>query len=197
MLRDLWKKKFSNSTDLLIVRNLTMILFSFAGILRFDKLSSLCFNDVLVNEDRMVIFIRKSKTNVYRQGNEILISRGNTTTCPVNMYQRYLDLLDVEEKHFCFIFRPIFRSKGMCKLIYKNTRASCSAARSDILPLIKSVVRIVNIGLHSLRAGGATVAASVDEMCLKRHGRKSKITKDGSIVDSVEKRFRVSKTLGL
>lgn len=119
MLIELCKKKFSNSTDLLIVRNLTMILFSFAGILRFDELSSLCFNDVLVNEDCMVIFIRKSKTDVYRQGNEILISRGNPVACPVNMYQRYLDLLeDVEEKHFCFIFRPIFRSKGMCKLIY-------------------------------------------------------------------------------
>lgn len=58
----------------------------------------------------------------------------------------------------------------------------------------------VNIGLHSLRAGGATVAAnsSVDESCLKRHGRwKSESAKDGYIVDSVEKRLRVSKFLGL
>lgn len=32
-------EKFLDSTDLLNVRNLTMILFSFAGFLRFDKLS--------------------------------------------------------------------------------------------------------------------------------------------------------------
>lgn len=31
-------EKFSDSTDLLIVRSLSMILFSFSGLLRFDKL---------------------------------------------------------------------------------------------------------------------------------------------------------------
>lgn len=141
-------EKFSDSTDLLIVRNLTMIWFSFAGFLRFDELRSLCFDDMLVNEDHRVIFTRKSKTDQYRQGNEILISRGNTAACPVNMYQKYLDLLkDVEEKHF-YIFRPIFWSKGICKLIYKNKKVSYSAARNNILPLIKSVVGNVNKGLH-------------------------------------------------
>lgn len=131
-----------------------MILFFFAGFLRFDELSSQCFNDVLVNEDHLVIFMRKSKTDQYRQGNEILISTGNPAACPVNMYQGYLNLLeDVEDKHF-FIFRLIFRSKGFCKLIYKNKKISYSAARNNTLPLIKCVVGNINIGLHSLRAGG-------------------------------------------
>lgn len=104
-----------------------------------------------------------------------------------------------EWKHF-FIFRLIFRSKGICKLIYKNKKVSYCAARNNILSLIKSVVGNVNIGLHSLRAGEANVAAnsSLDERCLKRHGRwKSESAKDGYIVDSVEKRLRVSKSLGL
>lgn len=40
--------------------------------------------------------------------------------------------------------------------------------------------------------------ASVDERCLKRHGRwKSDGAKDGYIVDSVEKRLHISKALGL
>lgn len=91
-------KQLSDSKDLLIVRNLTMILFSFAGFIRFDELSSLVFN-----EDHLVIFIRKSKTDQYRQENENLISKGNTADCPVNMYQRYLDLLeDMEEKYQYF-----------------------------------------------------------------------------------------------
>ena len=34
-------EKYQESTDLLIVRNLTMILFSFAAFLKFDELSSL------------------------------------------------------------------------------------------------------------------------------------------------------------
>lgn len=44
-------EKFLDLMDLLIVRNLLMILFSFLGFLWFDKLSFLCFNDRLVNED--------------------------------------------------------------------------------------------------------------------------------------------------
>lgn len=101
------------------------------------------------------MFIRKSKTVQYRHGNETLISKGSAAACPVNIHQKVLDLLeDVEEKHF-FIFKPIFRSKGICKVSY-------SAARNNIpvLPII---------GLYSLRAGGATVIAhsSVDERCLK------------------------------
>lgn len=59
------------------VRNPTMILFSFAGFLRFDELSSLRFNGVLVIKDLLVIFIRKSKTGRYCQGNEMLTSKEN------------------------------------------------------------------------------------------------------------------------
>lgn len=192
--------KFQDSTDLLIVRNLTMMLFSFAGFLQFDELSSLCFNDVLIRYDYLVICIKKSKTDQYRQGNEVLISKGDTPACPVSMYQRYLELVgDVDDEHF-FVFRPIFRSKDNCKLIYKNKKMSYSAARNNIIPLIKSVVGEVDIGHHSLRSGGATVAANsdVDNRCLKRHGRwKTDSSKDGYIVDSVEKRLLVSKSLGL
>lgn len=68
------------------------------------------------------MFIRKSKTVQYRHGNETLISKGSAAACPVNIHQKVLDLLeDVEEKHF-FIFKPIFRSKGICKLIHKNKK---------------------------------------------------------------------------
>lgn len=69
--------------------------------------------------------------------------------------------------------------------------------------MLKSVAgEHVNIGIHSLsyRSGGATVAGSsnVDEKCLKRHGRwKSDSAKDGYIVDSIDKRLLVSKSLNL
>ena len=57
-----------------------------------------------------------------------------------------------------------------------------------------------NIGLHSFRAGGATVAANaeVNESCLKKHGRwKSDSSKDGYILDSTEKCLSVSQVLEL
>ena len=42
--------KFKDSDDLMIIRDLAMIVLSFAGFLRFDELSSLKCNDVTVHD---------------------------------------------------------------------------------------------------------------------------------------------------
>ena len=58
----------------------------------------------------------------------------------------------------------------------------------------------MNIGLYSLRAGGATVAANsdVNERCWKRHGRwKTDSAKDGYVADSINHRLEVTNKLGL
>jgi hypothetical protein len=60
-------EKVQDSTDLLIVRNLTMILLSFAILL--------CLNYMLVRDGYVIINIKKSTTHQYRQGNEIFISK--------------------------------------------------------------------------------------------------------------------------
>ena len=55
-------------------------------------------------------------------------------------------------------------------------------------------------GLHSLRAGGATAAASagVPDRLFKRHGRwRSETAKDGYVKDTVSARLSVSKGLKL
>lgn len=65
---------------------------------------------------------------------------------------------------------------------------------------LKEVVQDLNIGIHSLRAGGATAAANagINDRCWKRHGRwKGENSKDGYIGDSLEKRLLVTKSLHL
>ena len=65
---------------------------------------------------------------------------------------------------------------------------------------LKAVNPCLNLGLHSLRAGGATTAAraGVNDRCLKRHGRwRCDISKDGYIDDSIDSRLQISKTLNL
>ena len=56
-------------------------------------------------------------------------------------------------------------------------------------------------GLHSFRAGGATIAANdltLPERLLKRHGQwSSDKAKDRYIKESITSRLRVSKSLGL
>ena len=107
-------------------------------------------------------------------GNGIVISKGQSVACPYNLFR--------------------------CSLIYKNKPLSYTRARVCIISRLKEVIFSSNIGLHSLRAGGATVAANsnVNERCWKRHGRwKSDSAKDSYIADSLEHRLEVTKLLGL
>ncbi|XP_062566819.1 uncharacterized protein LOC134229117 [Saccostrea cucullata] len=81
-----------------------------------------------------------------------------------------------------------------------NKKLSYTAARENIISRLKEVSSGLNLGLHSLRAGGATaaVASNVNERCIKRHGRwKCESSKDMYIVDEFENRIAVSKKLGL
>lgn len=70
---------YADSSSLLEVRDMCMILLSFAGFLRYEELSSLRCSDVKFFDGYVKIFINKSKTDQYRQGNEILISAGVTS----------------------------------------------------------------------------------------------------------------------
>lgn len=55
--------KFASENDLLVAQNLTMILFCFAGFLRFDEIGSLTFNNVCMHRKCHVLYIKKMKTD--------------------------------------------------------------------------------------------------------------------------------------
>ena len=181
----------------MIIRDLAIIVLSFAGFLRFDELSSLKCNDVTVHDHVLKLKIVHSKTDQYRQGNDVLISKGNTLACPVSIF-RHVSLSKLVLSSDFYIFRPIYRHKGIAKLICKNRKISYTTARENILKKLKSVVPNLNLGLHSLRSGGVSAAASsdVNERCIKRHGRwKSDLSKYDYIADTFEKRLSVSQVL--
>lgn len=54
-----------DTNDVLILRNLVMILLGFAGFLRFDKISSLKCNNILVEEEYVKLLLRKVKMTSY------------------------------------------------------------------------------------------------------------------------------------
>lgn len=188
------------SKDLYIVRDLAMILLCFSGFLRFNELSQLRCDDIVVKDTYLVIRIKKSKTDQYRAGDEILVSKGLSLACPYTMFLRYVDLALIDLSSDMFLFRSIYRSKRKCALIKVNKPISYTTARACVMKRLKLVAPELNLGLHSLRSGGATMAANSDvkERCWKRHGRwKSDFSKDGYVEDSIVSRLEVSKHLGL
>lgn len=114
------------------------------------------------------------------------------------MLQRYISLGDIDVSSDMFLFKPAFKSKSGLNLIHKNKQLSYTRARECVTSLFKTIAPNLNIGLHSLRAGGASVAANnnVNDRCLKRHGRwKSDFSKDIYVADSLEKRLAISQSL--
>jgi integrase len=192
--------KYIQSDDILVLRDLAMILIAFAGFLRFDELSSLRCNDVIFHDSHISIRIRKSKTDQYRHGDRIVISKGESVACPYTMLQRYMRVAGLSVTDDTFLFKPCYRSKNVCRLIFKDKPLSYTRARECLILRLKEVVQDLNIGIHSLRAGGATAAANagINDRCWKRHGRwKGENSKDGYIGDSLEKRLLVTKSLHL
>ena len=66
---------------------------------------------------------------------------------------------------------------------------SYTRAREMVLGKLTEVSKGANLGLHSLRSGGATLAANsgINDRCWKRHGRwKSENSKDGYVSRLIE-----------
>ena len=189
-----------HSDDLLIIRDLTMILIAFAAFLRFDELISLRCNDVTFSDDHFSLCIRKSKTDQYRLGDSVVVAKGESSACPYLMLRKYFDMAHIDNSTDLYLFRPIFKSREKCSLIYKNKPLSYTRCRECLISRLRPIVGNLDIGLHSLRAGGATAAANaqVNERCWKRHGRwRSESAKDGYIADSLASRLSVTRSLKL
>ena len=117
------------------------------------------------------------------------------------MLERYIHIAKIDEMDTeLFLFRPISKSKkGEC------LRAGGSLGYSTLRELFKKKMRDLgypadSLGIHSLRAGGATAAANagVSVRLFKRHGRwRSENAKDGYVEDTLEKRLSVSRQIGL
>jgi hypothetical protein len=76
----------------------------------------------------------------YRNGNEVLIAKGETIACPFSMFIRYVELSGMNLDSDFYIFRPIFRSKGTCKLIYKNKKLSKAQQNPSKIPYNQQII---------------------------------------------------------
>lgn len=157
-------------------------------------------SDIIFFDTYMILFISKSKTDVYRKGSTVFIAENNSDLCPVKNLKQYLVKAEIAENSEKFIFRAITAGNKQ-SLRKTNKPISYTRAREMFLDVIKDIgLDPRNFGLHSLRSGGASAAANsgVNDRLHKRHGRwKSDQAKDGYVEDNISALLSVSQTLGL
>ena len=194
--------KHEHSDEMPIRRDISMALLLFAGFFRFSELANLTIGDISIIDTHLTIKVSHSKTDQYRKGNEVVISRSGKVTCPVSNLERYMKLTDIStSKVSDFLFKPIVKVRSRYKVIDKVKPLSYTRARESLVKLLREFVpNTANISLHSFRSGGATTAANAQvlDRCWKRHGRwRSETAKDGYVEDSLDNRLLVTKSLGI
>ncbi|XP_019851174.1 PREDICTED: uncharacterized protein LOC109581484 isoform X4 [Amphimedon queenslandica] len=180
------------------VRAVAIAFIAFYGFLRFDEVVKLRCCDVRFLSDHMVIKIVSSKTDQYRQGDEVVIARSGSSLCPVGRLELYCRMARVDSQSAECLFRGIVKSKNGERLRSLGS-LSYSRIREILMGKIKALgYDPADYGTHSFRSGGASLAANrgVPDRLFKKHGRwKSESAKDGYIKDSLSARLDVSRKL--
>lgn len=184
---DIMKKLYDHygiSSDLSDLRIYCMFSLAFAGFLRFNELVNIRFADFTFFDSYVQISIPKSKTDIFRQGNKLLIARTGKETYPVVCLENYIRISKIANKEE-FLFRALQYKKGKHLLSTCNKPTSYSRVRELFLTSLDKIgLDKSKFGLHSLRSGGATSAAnnSVADRLFKTHERwRSENAKDGYV----------------
>lgn len=191
--------KFNFSINLLEIRAVLLCLLGFCGFMRISELLSLRIIDLSFTDSGVKIKINKSKTDQLREGNLIFISKTSTKYCPVAWLNKYILLANIGHEPNSFIFCRLVKIKDGHKAIATQP-ISYSTALENMRKHLPDHLDPKTYGTHSLRSGGASGAANngVTDRMISKHGRWSLgESRDRYIKDDKEKRFSVSKLLGL
>lgn len=198
---DIHNKKDANLKNLRIA---ALCSLAFAGFFRYDELCNIAPKHFEFHSDYIRIFVPRSKTDVYREGNFVFISASGSKYCPVGVLQRYLDLSGIELSSPLPLFRPLVFHRSTSSYTLRSGKISYTTCRDILRDTLTQLGYSPNdCGLHSLRSGGITAAVhnsgnSIPERLLKIHGRwKSDSAKDMYVEESLESRLHVTKCLGL
>ena len=134
-------------------RDAAMLALGFAAALRRSELCALLIADInILRCDKMVVWIRRSKTDQVGQGQRVAVPEGRTIR-PVSHVREWLEVAGIDEGYLFQTFLRGGRPSGR------------SLSHSEVPRLVKKYVG--QIGLdpasysgHSLRAGFVTSAAA-------------------------------------
>lgn len=125
-----------------------------------NELVNIRFKDIRFCPSHVELFIPRSKTDIFREGNRVYIARTNKNTRHVACLENYIKVANILEADE-FLFRAMKFKKGA------HCQSSCSKpiSYSRVRELFKSSLESIGVekdkfGLHSLRSGGATSAAN-------------------------------------
>ena len=179
---------FSKPINLKDLRSICMFIVGFAGFYALNLKS----HDILFHDTHVSLFIQKSKTDIYRDGSWVILSKTSSNLCPVKILHNYLSLGKIKNDSDKYIFRNLQKNKSGFTLRKENKPMTYIRFREMFIESFKSLVpNIKMFGLHSLRSGGASMPMLVFQIDFLS------ATVDGEVKMLKNSRLRVSHSLGL
>jgi integrase len=153
--------------SLVQIRNVLMPALAYCLLLRHDELCHLNCKFITESKRGLKILIPSSKTDVFREGKTVFLTKQVGGYSVFDLFQNYVKLAGLRLGQNHFLFSPIFHGH----LINEKL------AYSSYLKIVK--VQMISLGLnpdfygtHSLRSGGASdLASQVTEFELMLSGR--------------------------
>ena len=180
------------------LRDCLILVLSYALLLRHDETSHLNCNHFIPETDGFKIHIPSSKTDTYREGKYVYLSKENRSL--YDLLMRYLakSCLCIGMNHF--LFGPITFNKSAKKCQIENKKLSYEVFNKITKDAVfKLGLNPDDFGTHSARSGGATcLAPHISEFNLMLNGRWSDSRSIGSYVEtSGSERFEINKILDI
>ena len=174
-------------------RTFLICLFSYAGCLRFDEVSLLCFQDISIHSQGLSIYLKHSKTDQHKKGHLLQLSDSKSPLSPKSCFQFYCSKLSkCQQKPTNFVFT--------------NCRSKAPVSRSNSVRILRRLLATSNVHngqkftMHSFRIGCATalVEQGIDSANIREHGRwRSNSSFDRYLRPSVNHKLKISRALGL
>lgn len=190
---------FGSAANLHTLMKLTAVILCYVAFLRCSDLLAIQWQEIRFLPTHMELFLEKSKTDQYREGRWVLVSRVGGPFCPVLLTERLLSDGQFDGSGPGGLIRCVTISSSR-----QYIRAQ-QPSYSTVLAWFKDAARVLGLnpddyGTHSGRRGGATRAANVDvpDRLFKEHGFwKSERAKDGYVVSKLQSRLLVTANMGL
>ena len=157
---------------------------------------------MVLHYDFVDLYIPSSKTYVLEKGAHILLARTSNRSCVLIWLTKYIVLINIQNSDSRYIFRSIYHIvKSQSWGLRATDKLPAYSTFADMFqrPLSPISCAQPHLSLHSLRAGGVTLAAQKDmpEYLYKQHGCwKSDAVKAYIRPDVVEK-LSVTKAMNL
>ena len=128
----------SNLKDL---RSALLFALGFHGLFRISELLDLQAVDFTIHTEYLEILVKSSKTDQYREGNKVFISKLGGITCPHALLCRYFACARIDPNSSVYIFRAVRFFKRTNKYLLCSNKLSYTRARE----LIKETLSAIGI----------------------------------------------------